>query len=241
VKEKRTFLLVYIICVLSLVVLPYICVHSASAKELSFGPVVSGLAATGIVASKSDSGTIPLAKNSLSGINQQTIHFSLDITQTSLKNVRGKDYVKIESLKPSGNPGEPMLPFKSFVISLPKGSEVASVTASNISYRPILNKLDIVSNPTPVVRSGNKSIKQVGIFADKQIANGEQAASGNKSYSKCKTCNSETFLPGNLLSYVTGGSNNNQLVFIKFFPLQYIPNSGQAILITYADITVNYK
>lgn len=239
-KEKRTFLLVYIICVLSLVVLPYICVHSASAKELSFGPVVSGLAATGIVASKSDSGAIPLAKNSLSGINQQTIHFSLDITQTSLKTIRNKDYVKIEGLKPYGSPGEPQLPFKSFVISLPKGSNVSSVNVSGVSYRPLLNKLDIVANPVPVVRLSVDTKTTEAQESNIRIRKGD-LTQPRQSNSACKTCNLESFFPGNLISYDTGKDNKNLFVFVKFFPLQYISGSGRAILVTNADITINYQ
>lgn len=245
-KEKKSFLLVYAVCALSVLTCSYVSIGATVAGELSFGPVVSGLAGTGIVASPSNIAATPLAKNSSSGINQEIIHFSLDTSQTSLKTVRNKDYVKIEGLKPYGSPGEPQLPFKSFVMSLPKDSKVSSVTVSSVAYRPVLKKLDIVANPMPISnakinKTANIDRRQAKDSLTKQNTSEGQAPDVNKSYSKCKTCDSEDFLPGNLVSYITGRNNDNYLVFIKFFPLQYIPNSGRAILITDADITVNYQ
>ena len=117
-----------------------------SERELFFGPVISGLEGTNILPSKfAGRGGV-----SLSGGKTETLHFSIDTAQTSLNTVRGKDYVRIEGLKPYGNPGEPQLPFKSFVVTLPINSEVSGVSVSDVSYRPILNKLDIAPNPKPV-------------------------------------------------------------------------------------------
>ena len=203
-------------------------------RELFFGPIILNLEGTGILTSKSAEGNIS------KGGKTETLHFSIDAGKTSLNTVRSKDYVRIEGLKPYGNPGEPMLPFKSFVITLPINSEVSGVSVSGVSYRPILNKLDIVLTPPPVAHTRNA--KQTA-DTEKQIKNPnrKQTTNENKSYSKCKTCDSESFFPGNLVSYYTGQGNNNRYVFIKFFPMQYIPNSKRAILVTDADITVNYQ
>ena len=105
---------------------------SSSGRELFFGPIVSGLEGTGVAASKSQDGAAPLLKTSLAGGQQETLHFSLDISQTSLNSVRSKDYVKIGDLKPYGNPGEPQLPFKSYIVTLPLNSTVSGVNASNV-------------------------------------------------------------------------------------------------------------
>ncbi|MDD5454292.1 MAG: hypothetical protein PHW62_02175 [Candidatus Ratteibacteria bacterium] len=241
-RERKLFLLICAVCVFSAVCSHNILADSAPKKELFFGPIVSSLEGTGILASKTQGGGLLKATADGSG-KTETIHFSLETAQTSLKTVRGKDYVKIDGLKPSGSPGEPQLPFKSFVISLPLNSKVSGVNVSGISYRPILNKLEIVPMPMPVGSAGaNGTVKKDGEETkgplDIQKA---QTVSETKGYTKCKTCDSDTFLPGNLVFYGTGKSNNTQLVFIKFFPMQYIPKSGRAILITDADITVNYQ
>ncbi|MBU0682911.1 MAG: hypothetical protein KJ864_01290, partial [Candidatus Omnitrophica bacterium] len=172
---------------------------------------------------------------------QKILHFTLDLSQTSLNTVRSKDYVKIEGLKPYGNPGEPQLPFKSFIVTLPLNSEVSGVSVSEVAYRPIFNKLDIVSAPMPVARRTKNQKQTNGVQEGSvKIREGVSFSESPKSYIKCKTCNSDSFFPGNLVSYYTGKDNNNRYVFINFFPLQYIPDSQRAMLVTNAEITINY-
>jgi hypothetical protein len=241
VKEKKLFLLICAICVLSVLAGPRILADSASKKELFFGPIVSGLEGTGLIASKSQGEMSPLIKASLTGGNTETIHFSLDMSQTSLNTVRGKDYVKIEGLKPHGNPGEPQLPFKSFIVTLPLNSEILGISVSDVAYRPIFNKLNIVSAPMPVARR-TRNQKQIEEIQEGSVKMQEQNSSklqGN--YSECKTCNSQSFFPGNLVSYMTSKDNKELFIFIKFFPMQYILGTKRAVLITNADITVNYQ
>ncbi len=237
-KNKKLFLLGCTVILLFLSAGSYILAENNPPKTLFFGPVISSMEGTGVLTSKSAEGSV----RSIGG-QTEILHFSLDTAQTSLNNVKGKDYVRVEGLKPYGNPGEPMLPFKSFVVTLPINSEVSGVSVSSVSYRPILNKLNIVANPMPVTQT--QKVKQTA-DTEKQIktSGGKQTTTGkneNKSYNKCKTCDSESFFPGNLVSYSTGQDNNNRYVFIKFFPMQYIPNSNRAILITDAEITVNYQ
>lgn len=235
-KTKKFCRISFLLFILFLSVNSYIfSADNSSDRELFFGPSILGLGGTGLLTSKSPEGAVPLNRTALAGGRQETIHFSLDISKTSLNTIRSKDYLKIEGLKPYGNPGEPQLPFKSFVVTLPINSEVSGVSASNISYRPILNKLDIVPTPFPVAHSTR-------IRNEKQTHNIQEGlADVQKSYSACKTCNSESFFPGNLVSYYTGKDNSNRYVFIKFFPMQYISQTKRAILITNAEITVNYQ
>ncbi len=237
-RNKRSLLSACSICVFLFLVVSCIFAGSNSKKELFFGPVVSGLEGTELIASKSQGGTSALIKKtSLAGDQQETLHFSLDMSQISLDSVRGKDYINIEGLKPSANPSEPQLPFKSFIITLPSGSKVSSVNVSGVSYRPVLNKLDIVRSPLPV--GENLGPAPANAIADKTEK--QNAKNKNTGLVKCSTCNSGTFFPGNLASYVTSEDNKNLFVFIKFFPMQYIQKSQRAILITDADITVNYQ
>lgn len=240
-KEKKLFLSVYAVLFLAFSANSYVLADNASKKELFFGPIVSGIKGTGLLASKSQGSGASLDKTSLGGGEQEILHFSLDISRTSLKTVRSKDYVKIDGLKPYGNPGEPQLPFKSFVVTLPLNSTVSAVNVGNVSYRSLLNKLDIVAHPMLVARR-TKNQKQTAEIQEGavKIRKGNPSQS-KKSYSQCKTCNAESFFPGNLVSYDTGKDNENRYVFVKFFPMQYISGTGQAMLITSADITVNYQ
>lgn len=251
-KVKKISLSICVVFVLSVFACSHILADSVFKKELFFGPVITGLEGTGLIPLKTENRTATLKRTAPVSGQTKTIHFTLDISQTSLKTVKGKDYVKVEDLKPYGNPGQPQLPFKSFIITLPKNSEVSGVTVSNVSYRPILNKLDIVRNPIPVVGSAmmngntNKDVKQTKNIAGKKIINEgqnieKQTVNINQSYSTCKNCNSETFFPGDLISYYTGRNNSSRLVFIKFFPMQYISDTQKAILVTNADITIDYQ
>jgi len=218
---------------------------SASTKELFFGPVVTGLGGTSLVASKTQGETATLNKASLAAGKQETLHFSLDLSKTSLETMKSKDYVSIDGLKPHGIPGEPQVPFQSFVLTLPADSEVLGVNVSGVAYRPIFNKLDIALAPMPVsktaVGNGERTGKPNAMQVIGQTATGEKTVNKNARVSKCNTCDSDSFFPGNLVSYMTSGGSENLLVFIKFFPMQYVPGSKHAILITNADITVNYQ
>lgn len=253
-KEKKLFLSICAVCVLSVLASPRILADNESnpvrneflngtKKELFFGPIVSSLEGTGLLTSKSQEGVVPLNKTSLvGGGNQETLHFSLDLSQTSLNTVKSKDYVKIEDLKPYGNPGEPQLPFKSFIVTLPLNSKVSGVNVSNVAYRPLLNKLNIVAHPIPIARASSMLKEKQSIDAEKQNPDiRKEMGVSRKSDSVCKTCNLESFFPGNLVSYDIGKDNKNLFVFVKFFPMQYISGSGRALLVTNADITVNYQ
>lgn len=193
-----------------------------SSKELMFGPVISDIKGMGVSSSKFADDYATIRKGTQ---NTKTLHFSVDTGKASLHRMSKYDYVKVEDLKPYGSkPGEPQLPFKSFVVNLPVKSKVLGVEVSNVAYRPILNKLNIAPTPKPVKWSE----------ADSK----EPSISGNFN---CKTCNSESFFPGNLVSYHTGKDNSTRYVFVKFFPMQYIPKSKEAILVTNATIKVNYQ
>jgi hypothetical protein len=222
-KNKKLSLLGCVILVLvAFSVNPRVC----SGRELSFGPVISSVEGTGIKTLKSSADSVHF-----SGGKAEILRFNLDTSKTSLKTVSGHDYVDVEGLKPCGNPGDPQLPFRSFVVTLPLNSEVLGVSANNVSYRHILNKLDIVPNAAPVT-SGH-SQKQAGL----------DSANAKKTYKRSKTLDSssQSFFPGNMVSYYTGKDGKNRYVFVYFFPMHYIQATGQAILITNADITVNYQ
>ncbi|GAG28967.1 unnamed protein product, partial [marine sediment metagenome] len=50
-----------------------------------------------------------------------------------------------------------------------------------------------------------------------------------------------TCFPGRLVSFETGSDNHHTYCFVRFFPLQYIPNQEKAVLVTDAIIDIYYN
>ena len=176
-------------------------------NKIAFGPVVSGLEGTGISTAK-------FVKTRTLGTGRiETLHFRIDTGKVSLHSMGGYDYVRIEGLKPYGKPGEPHLPAKLMVASLPLNTEVIGVEVKNVQYVPILTKLKIAPMPQPV--PWFKKDRKFGRFIpDKKI------------YTM------KSFFPGKLLTYKITEHKENKHVGIIFHPLQYIPKKGESILIT---------
>lgn len=147
------------------------------------------------------------------------IKFSINPESCKLYKIKKWDYVKVADLKPATAPGEPQLPMKTFVIKLPLNAKVNDVKIVDGSYVEILNKLDIAPTPQPI-RWGEENLP-------KYIQN-------KKVYSL------NSFFPGKALKYEIGRDNKNQYVYVRIYPLQYIPAQKKAILITDATIEVYY-
>jgi parallel beta-helix repeat protein len=158
-------------------------------------------------------------------VKTKEIHF--DLSQCIIHQIDQRQvYLEIEGLKPFGSPGDPMLPMKTFIIEIPKNSEILEVGITNGYYKEILNRLTIVPNPEPIFWSYEK------IEAEKVI---------DSLLPNMKIYNSDQFFPGTFASYEEGEDNEKKLVFVRIFPIQHVPKNKRTIILTDASIKVFYK
>ncbi|HEX67476.1 MAG TPA: hypothetical protein ENG13_00205, partial [bacterium] len=120
------------------------CIYSQNQTKLIFGPAVSGLKGTNISTSEFREVRAPGEEK------LEILSFKLNLEEVSLHKAGGYDYVKIGNLRPLARPGEPHLPAKVFVVTLPKNTEILGVDVENILYHPILTPLNILPTPQPV-------------------------------------------------------------------------------------------
>ena len=158
------------------------------------------------------SGTAPYGK-----CDTKTIRITIDTAECSIPEIDDYVYLEVSDLKPFTEPGEPQLPMQTQIVKLPKNAEVFGVAISNAIYREIKNELNIVPMPQPVVWSENVMPE---IIADEKVYG------------------LNTYFPGRAVSYDVGCDNEYKYVFIRFYPLQYIPVRKKALLITDAEIVV---
>ena len=168
--------------------------------------------------------------------------------ETSRHKLFGYDQIIIKNLSARTKPGEPSLPVKNWTVTLPLNAEVNGVEVTDIEYSEIENHLKILPTPRPrkfSSRSGNLSHNENNMWEtspDVDSGTGSVAPRG-RSYvvANPEIYKKENFFPGNLASYEIGRDNENTYVFIRFYPLQYIPAKGKAILITSAKIILYYQ
>ena len=152
----------------------------------------------------------------------KTIKIRLDTSECSIHPIEEYDYVKVGELKPFTRPREPQLPMQTNIVKLSTNAEVIGVAIRNLKYREIENELNIVPMPQPVAWSENAELIP-NILPDETIYG------------------LNTYFPGKAVSYDAGRDNEYTYVFVRFYPLQYVPAKKKAILITDAEITVYYK
>jgi len=153
------------------------------------------------------------------------VSFSLNLADVSSHNMEGWDYLKVADFKPSTAPGEPMLPMKTFVVTLPKNSKILGVQLITGKHIPIVNILNIVPTPEP---------QPISVDLEHEISKPLFTP-------KEKTYSMNTYFPGKFISYISGSDNEYTYVFVRVWPVQYIPNQKKAILLTDATIRVTYK
>jgi len=134
-----------------------------------------------------------------------------------------RDYLKVGNLTPYTKPGDPQLPMKTFVVKLPKNSEVTGISAVSGDYNEILNELNIIPTPQPRKLIANENVNK------------------NKEIYNSNIYNSNSYFPGKVFSYDAGEDNKNKYILIRFYPMQYIPREKKAILITNAKIEIHYR
>jgi len=125
----------------------------------------------------------------------------------------GLDYLAVEDLEPFTQTwsGEPQLPMKTFVVRLDSSAEVYGVEVVSGTYREVQQSVHIVPVPW------GKYIPSEELYR------------------------TDALFPGRLLDYERGNDNQRQHVFVRFYPLQYVPGKRQAFLVTKATLKIYWS
>jgi hypothetical protein len=168
----------------------------------------------------------PSEKKSVSGLKTEKVEFHVDTSKCDIYPMSDEFvYLKIGDLKPCTAPGEPQLPMETFVIKLQKNAKIVDVAAVNGKYRAIENRLKIVPVPQPYIWGPEIQKDQ---NAGKFIPNEE-------------IYRSNRYFNGKIVSYDVGCDNEYKYVFVRVYPVQYIPAQRKAILIEDMTINVYYE
>jgi parallel beta-helix repeat protein len=129
-------------------------------------------------------------------------------------------YVGLKNLEPSGLPGSPMLPMKTYRITLPPNSELLTIGITSASYRELKNKITIAPFPEPQLWA-NAMTQPIEINYDVYSLN--------------------SYFPGSLCSYDSGFDDHYHVVFLRVYPFQYLPRQHKAILLTRGELIIQYR
>ncbi len=152
----------------------------------------------------------------------EKIKFHMDTSEVGLYKINKFDYVKVGDLEPVYSTGNPQLPMKTFVVKLPLDSKVSDVKIVSGYFKEIENKLDIAPSPEPLAWLTGKKQK-IEYVQNEDVYNLNE------------------YFTGKTISYEVGKDNENTYVYVRFYPLQYIPKQKKAVLITDADIQIYYS
>jgi len=123
----------------------------------------------------------------------------------------GFDYLAVEHLEPFTQKDEPQLPMKTFLVRLDRNAEVYGVEVVDGTYREVEQRVNLVPVPW-----------------GKYVPNEE-------------LYRTNTFFPGRLLDYERGKDNQTQHVFVRFYPLQYVPGQRRAYVVTKATLKLYWS
>ncbi len=152
-------------------------------------------------------------------VRTETLTFQMDAQNCSIyATTKGYDYLAAGELPPEANPGEPLLPMKTFRVELDRDAEVLGLEVVEGTFREINTQLNLV--PAAQMGFGTNGAK---IIADDKI------------YS------SDAWFPGRLVSIDQGVDNQHRYVFAHLFPVQYGPAKKKAMLLTQATLRLSYR
>ena len=231
-KRRRALVLVGVV----LAVLVSCGGASAEDVRLSEAGDIANLALTGGLSDKSDrsdqsdstSGAVRPADSP--GMYTQSLTYSIDPADCTLcERSDGHDALAIKGLAFLNHPGQPELPMKTLTAKLPKDAEVLGIEVVSGSYREILNSVNLAASPQPNIWMRQQDIPEQ-VRRRLALLSREAARQPVPGY-----------FPGEIAAYSTGSDNDSAYVYVRVFPVQYVPQSSKAILITDARINVHYN
>ena len=129
----------------------------------------------------------------------------------------GYDYLAVGELLPEAQPGQPLLPAKTFKVELDKEAEVLGLEVVEGTFREIKAELNLL----PAVQVDGPNNQQ--IIADEKVYR------------------ASALFPGRMVSIDHGADNQRQYVFARLFPVQYLPAKKRAMLLTQGTLRLYYR
>jgi hypothetical protein len=151
-------------------------------------------------------------------VRTETLTFQMDAQRCSIQAAtQGYDSLVVGELQSEAQPGEPLLPMKTFRVELDRETEVLGLEVVEGTFREIKAELNLC----PASQQGGWKVGQV--IADDKI------------YS------SDAWFPGRLVKFDQGVDNQHRYVFAHLFPVQYAPTQKKAMLLTQATLRLSYR
>lgn len=157
------------------------------------------------------------------GEHSKTITLEISTSDVELFNI-GQDFevLKIKGVTTTGKPNDPITYLKSAKVLLPKNARVTGVSLIEGNYVEIINKINLAPEKSP------------SVYLKKDRTNKTKLTKNLAVYGK------DALFPGKAVAYISGNDQNNLVVYVKIYPVQYNPVKKKTFLITSAQIEVNY-
>lgn len=152
---------------------------------------------------------------------QDSITVELTFPQPTIRDTSNYHSVEIQDLPNYGGPGEPVLPFKTINILIPKGKELRTIDVSTSSRRVLEGRFNLEYGKTPIPVSSKASV----------VEQPNQAI-----YNSVKP------FPGALFSSVSGQMlRGYEILTMALHPVQYVPKIGELFYYETMTVTVTLK
>jgi hypothetical protein len=151
-------------------------------------------------------------------VRTETLTFQMDAQSCVIyPTTEGYDYLTVGELQSEAQPGQPLLPMKTFRVELDRETEILGLEVVEGTFREIKAELNLY----PAMLIGGRKARQV--IADDKI------------YS------SDALFPGRLVSMDQGVDNQHRYVFAHLFPVEYAPAKKKGMLLTQATLKLSYR
>lgn len=156
--------------------------------------------------------------------NQKTISFHFDYSSCALEIVDDTySYIVVDDSQLASSPGKPLVPMKTFTVTIPGHVGIIDAGIIDGRYATIDNKIIPVPKPQPVFWSENMLSDTV-----------------NRLIPDMDVYASDALFPGNAVSYDVGYDVDETVVYLRVYPVQYMPKSKQAMFISDGIIKLFY-
>ena len=165
----------------------------------------------------------------VSTLKAENLTVTLNAGEYQIFNTRnGQQKIEMEGFGNLLVPGEPMLPARSFMIALPPGAEIVSVTTAAHDPTEIPGKYEI--RPTPAFLPIDNQSAMMEECARERQRNYEKVYSSDEAY---------PVDPGRYQG--TGGLRKYIFVRVAFFPFSYHPLSGRLVFRPSLTVSIDYR
>jgi len=184
---------------------------SPEQRTVELGPPID---LSGLAVNKQTGSMITAATN----VSTESLTFQMDAQSCLIyATPEGYDYLAVGDLLPAAEPGQPLLPMKTFRLELDREAEVLGLEVVEGTFQEIKAELNLL----PAVQVDGRNWQQV--IADEKVYR------------------SDALFPGRLVSIDHGADNQRQYVFARLFPVQYVPAKKHAMLLTQGTLRLYYR